>query len=100
MQVYGDEAFLDENGRPRYFNFLTGHIAGATIAVDGGAVPKEIDNHKWNWVLFRIPNGLRHMDGGRLVGTIHPKAKIDPKHRGCVAHERAKRRDDPDGRAA
>jgi hypothetical protein len=78
MQVYGDEAFVDERGQPRYFNFLTGTLP-EPIAVDGGTVPKEIVNHKWNWVLFRIPNGLRHMDGGRLVGTIHPKAKGDPK---------------------
>ena len=74
MQVYGDEAFLDEKGRPRYFNFLTGTLP-EPIAVDGGTVPKEIANHKWNWVLFRIPNGLRHMDGGRLVGTIHPESE-------------------------
>ena len=49
------------------------------IAVDGGVLPKSIDNHKWNWVLFRISNGLRHMDGGRWVETIHPKAKDTPK---------------------
>lgn len=78
MQVYGDEAFLDEQGRPRYFNFLTGTLP-EPIAVDGGTLPPQIVNHKWNWVLFRIPNGLRHMDGGRLVGTIHPKAKNDPR---------------------
>lgn len=77
MQVYGDEALVGEKGRPRYFNFLTGTLP-EPIAVDGGTLPKEIDNHKWNWVLFRIPNGLRHMDGGRLVGTIHPKAKGNP----------------------
>ncbi|MDB6125815.1 MAG: hypothetical protein JWQ71_4808 [Pedosphaera sp.] len=76
MQIYGDEALLDENGKPRYFNFLTGTLP-EPIAVDGGTLPKEIKNKKWNWVLFRIPNGLRHMDGGRLVGTIHPKAKGD-----------------------
>jgi hypothetical protein len=76
MQVYGDEALVDQKGNPRYFNFLTGTLP-EPIAVDGGALPPEIVNHKWNWVLFRIPNGLRHMDGGRLVGTIHPKARGD-----------------------
>ncbi len=76
MQVYGDEALVDQNGRPRYFNFLTGTLP-EPIAVDGGTLPPAIKNHKWNWVLFRIPNGLRHMDGGRLVGTIHPKARGD-----------------------
>ncbi|EEF58711.1 hypothetical protein [Pedosphaera parvula] len=76
MQVYGDEALVDEHGKPRYFNFLTGTLP-EPIAVDGGTVTKELVNKKWNWVLFRIPNGLRHMDGGRLVGTIHPKAKGD-----------------------
>ncbi len=76
MQVYGDEAFLDKNGQPRYFNFLTGTLP-EPIAVDGGTLPSAIVNHQWNWVLFRIPNGLRHMDGGRLVGTIHPKARGD-----------------------
>lgn len=74
MQVYGDEALVDENGKPRYFNFLTGTLP-EPIAVDGGILSPSIKNHKWNWVLFRIPNGLRHMDGGRLIGTIHPKAK-------------------------
>jgi hypothetical protein len=78
LQVYGDESFLDKAGRMQYFNFLTGTLP-EPIAVDGGVLSKEIVNHKWNWVLFRIPNGLRHMDGGRLVGTIHPKAKDDPK---------------------
>ena len=27
---------------------------------------------------MRIPNGLRHMDGGRLVGTINPHARENP----------------------
>ncbi len=76
MQVYGDEALVDENGKVRYFNFLTGTLP-EPIAVDGGTISPTIKNHKWNWVLFRIPNGLRHMDGGRLVGTIHPKARGD-----------------------
>lgn len=77
LQVYGDAAFLNPDGAPRYFNFLTGTLPDP-IAVDGGEIPPAAKNGKWNWVLFRIPNGLRHMDGGRLVGTINPKAKNDP----------------------
>jgi hypothetical protein len=76
IQFFGDEAVLDKEGRPRYFNFLTGTLP-EPIAVDGGSIPGEAKNARWNWALFRIPNGLRHMDGGRLVGTIHPKAKGD-----------------------
>ena len=76
MEVYGDEALLNPNGTPRYFNFLTGTLP-EPIAVDGGEIPPAAKNGKWNWVLFRINNGLRHMDGGRLIGTIHPKAKAD-----------------------
>ena len=76
LQIYGDESLLDEKRQPRYFNFLTGTLP-EPIAVDGGIIPVSANNHHWNWVLFRIPNGLRHMDGGRLVGTIHPKARGD-----------------------
>lgn len=75
MQVYGDGVFLEKDGKPRYVNFLTGTLP-EPIAVDGGEIPAAANNKKWNWVLFRIPNGLRHMDGGRLVGTIHPKARV------------------------
>ncbi len=84
MQVYGDEALVDAKGQPRYFNFLTGTLP-EPIAVDGGVVSRELVNHQWNWVLFRIPNGLRHMDGGRLVGTIHPKSRGDSPTAG-VSH--------------
>lgn len=77
MQIYGDEAILNPDGSLRDFNFLTGTLP-EPIAVDGGVLPPEAKNQKWNWVLFRIPNGLRHLDGGRLIGTIHPKAKNDP----------------------
>ena len=84
LQVYGDEALVDEKGQARYCNFLTGTLP-EPIAVDGGTWSPDIKNQKWNWLLFRIPNGLRHMDGGRLVGTIHPKAKNDPKIAG-VSH--------------
>jgi hypothetical protein len=76
LQVFGDDALVDEKGNPRYFNFLTGTLP-EPIAVDGGTIPASAKNGKWNWLLFRIPNGLRHMDGGRLVGTIHPKARGD-----------------------
>lgn len=77
MQFYGDEAIVDKEGNPRYFNFLTGTLP-EPIAVDGGELPAHAKNGRWNWVLFRVPNGLRHMDGGRLIGTIHPKAKLEP----------------------
>ncbi len=76
MQVFGDDSLVDEKGHPRYFNFLTGTLP-EPIAVDGGELPAAANNGRWNWILFRIPNGLRHMDGGRLVGTIHPKARGD-----------------------
>lgn len=77
MQVYGDEAFLNPDGTSRYFDFLTGTLP-EPIAVVGGTIPPAAKNGKWNWVLFRVQNGLRHMDGGRLIGTLHPKAKADP----------------------
>jgi hypothetical protein len=81
LQVYGDDALVDEKGQPRYFNFLTGTLP-EPIAVDGGEIPASVKNQRWNWILFRIPNGLRHMDGGRLVGTIHPKARGDSSFAG------------------
>jgi hypothetical protein len=77
IQFFGDEAVVNPDGTPRYFNFLTGTLP-EPIAVDGGEIPAAAVNHRWNWLLCRIPNGLRHMDGGRLIGTIHPKAKSDP----------------------
>jgi hypothetical protein len=77
MQIYGDDALLNRDGSLKDFNFLTGTLP-EPIAVDGGTLPAEAQNHRWNWVLFRVPNGLRHMDGGRLIGTVHPKAKADP----------------------
>ncbi len=76
LQVYGDDTLLNPDGTPKYCNFLTGTLP-EPIAVDGGEIPATAKNNRWNWVLFRIPNGLRHMDGGRLVGTIHPRAKQD-----------------------
>lgn len=77
MQVFGDDALVNTDGTSKYFNFLTGTLPDP-IAVDGGEFPAAAKNGKWNWVLFRIPNGLRHMDGGRLVGTINPHAKENP----------------------
>jgi hypothetical protein len=77
LQLFGDEALLNPDGSQRDFNFLTGTLP-EPIAVDGGRIPAEARNGRWNWVLCRISNGLRHMDGGRLVGTIHPNAKADP----------------------
>ncbi len=74
MQVYGDDALVAKDGNPQYFNFLTGTLPDP-IAVDGGELPIAAKNAKWNWVLFRVPNGLRHMDGGRLIGTINPHAR-------------------------
>ncbi len=76
IQFWGDDKILDEKGAPRYFNFLTGTLP-EPIAMDGGEIPASANNGKWNWALFRVSNGLRHMDGGRLIGTIHPKAKGD-----------------------
>ena len=77
LQIYGDDALLNHDGSLKDFNFLTGTLP-EPIAVDGGTLPMEAQNLRWNWVLFRIPNGLRHMDGGRLIGTLHPRAKSDP----------------------
>ncbi|HLJ55263.1 MAG TPA: hypothetical protein VKT77_09495 [Chthonomonadaceae bacterium] len=77
LQIYGDDALINRDRTLKDFNFLTGTLP-EPIAVDGGVLPPEAENHRWNWVLFRIPNGLRHMDGGRLIGTIHPKARLDP----------------------
>lgn len=77
LQIYGDDALLNKDGSLKDFNFLTGTLP-EPIAVDGGTLPPEAQNQRWNWVLMRVTNGLRHMDGGRLIGTIHPRAKADP----------------------
>lgn len=77
MQIFGDDALTNPDGASKYFNFLTGTLPDP-IAVDGGQIPPSAKNNHWNWVLFRIPNGLRHMDGGRLVGTINPHALASP----------------------
>ena len=77
LQLYGDEALLNRDGSLKDFNFLTGTLP-EPIAVDGAVIPPQAQNRRWNWVLCRVPNGLRHMDGGRLIGTLHPKAKLEP----------------------
>lgn len=74
VQVYGDAAVLNAQGQPRNFNFLTGTLP-ELAAPTGGQIPVEGKNKKWNWVLFRIPNGIRASDGNRLIGTIPENAQ-------------------------
>ena len=74
MLVYGDSAVLGLDGQPRDFHFLTG-ILPEYAGVLGGQIPLEGRNQKWNWVLFRIPNGIRDSDGTRLVGSIPENAQ-------------------------
>lgn len=69
MQVYGDAALLNASGNPRNFNFLTGVLPNLSFPI-GGSLPVEVNNKKWNWVLFRIPNGLRPDGVSRYVGSI------------------------------
>ncbi|MBX3746536.1 MAG: hypothetical protein KF833_14605 [Verrucomicrobiae bacterium] len=68
VQVYGDGALFNAAGEPRNFNFLTGILPNLAFPV-GGQIPVEAGNRKWNWVLFRIPNGFRP-DGTRYIGSI------------------------------
>jgi hypothetical protein len=68
VQAYGDAALFNPAGEPRNFNFLTGVLPELSAPV-GGQVPVEARNRKWNWILFRIPNGMR-ADGTRFVGSI------------------------------
>lgn len=74
VQVYGNEAVLGAGGAPRNFNFLTG-VLPEIAAPNGGQIPVEGKNSRWNWVLFRIPNGIRNSDGTRLVGSIPANAQ-------------------------
>ena len=74
MQVYGDSGVLAANGTPRGFNFLTG-VLPELAAPNGGTLPVEVKNAKWNWVLFRIPNGVRPSDGTHFVGSIPANAQ-------------------------
>jgi hypothetical protein len=73
VQAYGDAALFNANGEPRNFNFLTGVLPELAFPV-GGQVPVEARNNKWNWILFRIPNGTRG-DGTPLVGWIPDNAQ-------------------------
>lgn len=74
MQVYGNSALFNASGAPRNFNFLTGTLPELNAPV-GGSIPVEGKNLKWNWVLFRIPNGFRPSDGLHYVGTIPENAQ-------------------------
>ena len=74
MLVYGDDAVLDGNGQPRNFNFLLGTLPELS-APAGGQIPLAAKNQKWNWVLFRVANGLRPSDGSRFVGSIPANAQ-------------------------
>jgi hypothetical protein len=74
VQAYGDAALYNAQGQPRNFNFLTGVLPELKFPI-GGQVPPEAKNKKWNWILFRIPNGIRAFDGSRLVGSIPANAQ-------------------------
>jgi len=75
MQVYGDAALLGATGQPRNFTFLTGTLPPAQLhGANGGSLPVEVKNQKWNWVLLRIENAMR-TDGTRYVGVIPPDAQ-------------------------
>jgi hypothetical protein len=74
VQAYGDAALFNAEGAPRNFNFLTGILPELAAPV-GGQVPVEARNRKWNWILFRIPNGIRESDGSRLIGSIPANAQ-------------------------
>jgi hypothetical protein len=73
VQAYGDASLFNAQGQPRNFNFLTGTLPELN-SPSGGQVPLEARNKKWNWVLFRIPNGVRASDGTRFVGSIPANA--------------------------
>lgn len=74
VQVYGNDALFNAQGQPRNFVFLTGVLPELNFPV-GGQIPVEAKNKKWNWVLFRIPNGIRPSDGSRYVGSIPANAQ-------------------------
>lgn len=72
--VYGDAAVLSSSGNPRSFRFLLGSLPELSFQ-DGGQLPVEAKNFRWNWVLFRVENGERPSDGGRFTGTIAADAE-------------------------
>lgn len=74
VQVYGNEALFNAQGQPRNFVFLTGVLPELNWPV-GGQIPVEAKNKRWNWVLFRIENGIRPSDGSRYVGSIPANAQ-------------------------
>ena len=78
IQAYGDAALFSATGAEREFNFLTGTLPFGpppflTFPL-GGRVPVEARNKKWNWILFRVPNGVRS-DGNRFVGPVSSEAQ-------------------------
>jgi hypothetical protein len=73
IQAYGDAALFSAEGTPRDFTFLTGVLPNLAFPV-GGQVPVDAKNKRWNWILFRIPNGTRP-DGSRFVGSIPADAQ-------------------------
>ncbi|MCP5520299.1 MAG: hypothetical protein H7A46_01970 [Verrucomicrobiales bacterium] len=76
VQVYGNEALLNAAGEPRDYTFLTGVLPDLNFPV-GGQIPAGVKNGKWNWVLFRIPNDPRPLDGERYIGSIPGNAAGD-----------------------
>jgi hypothetical protein len=74
MLVYGDDAVLSPTGQPRNYNFLLGVLPELSFPL-GGQIPIAAKNQKWNWVLFRVANGIRASDGTRFVGSIPANAQ-------------------------
>ena len=78
VQFFGNGAILTAAGNPRNFNFLQGSLPTLT-APNGGQLPREARNGRWNWALFSVSNnelpdgsGLRYVRGGSGVngGTM------------------------------
>lgn len=75
VQVYGDAALFNAQGQPRNFSFLIGTLPGTYLSAPvGGQIPVDAKNKRWNWVLFRIPNGIRP-DGERFCGSLSAEAQ-------------------------
>ncbi|MBL9168960.1 MAG: hypothetical protein JNN07_14565 [Verrucomicrobiales bacterium] len=82
VQFFGNGAILTAAGNPRNFNFLQGSLPTLT-APNGGQLPREARNGRWNWALFSVSNnelpdgsGLRFVRGGSGVngGTMRFEA--------------------------